>query len=122
MPPAQMHGDTTGGIEWFFSTDGSDAGGDTMRVTEMTNYFSNSPTFTYTSIPVAPYQAPARPIQPGGTWTTFPNTTTYQVQYRNGMLVTAMASGTPPTASPIPRACTTRSTSRAARRPWSSKA
>ena len=33
-------------------------GGNTMRVTEMTNYFSNTPTFTYTSLPVAPYQAP----------------------------------------------------------------
>ena len=58
MTPAQMHGDTTGGVEWFFSTDGNDTGGDTMRVTEMTNYFSNNPTFTYTSIPVTPYQAP----------------------------------------------------------------
>ena len=36
----------------------------------------------------------SRPYQPGGTWTTFPNTTTYSVQYLNGMLVTAMASGT----------------------------
>jgi hypothetical protein len=94
MTPAQMHGDTTGGIEWFFSTDGNDVSGDSMRVTEMTNYFSTNPTFTYTSIPVAPYSAPATAVQPGGTWTTFPNTTTYQVQYRNGMLVTAMASGT----------------------------
>ena len=29
MTPAQMHGDTTGGVEWFFSTDGSDVSGDT---------------------------------------------------------------------------------------------
>ena len=78
MAPAQMHGDTTGGIEWFMSTDGNDISGDTMRVTEMTNYFSTSPTFTYTSIPVAPYQAPVEAVQPGGTWTTFPNTTTYR--------------------------------------------
>ena len=94
MTPAQMNGDTTGGVEWFFSTDGNDTGGDTMRVTEMTNYFSDTPTYTYTSIPVAPYQAANVALQPGGTWTTFPNTTTYSVQYLNGMLVTAMASAT----------------------------
>jgi Legume lectin domain/SdrD B-like domain/Bacterial pre-peptidase C-terminal domain/Bacterial Ig-like domain len=94
MTPAQMHGDTTGGIEWFFSTDGTNAGGDTMRVTEMTNYLSTSPTFTYTSVPVAPFENSSLANQPGGTWTTFPNTTTYEVQYRNGMLVTAMASAT----------------------------
>ena len=56
MPPAQMHGDTTGGVEWFVSTDGTDAGGNTIRVTKMTNYLSNSPIFTYTSLPVTPYQ------------------------------------------------------------------
>ena len=43
MPPAQMHGDTTGGVEWFVSTDGNDAGGNTMRVTEMTNYLEQQP-------------------------------------------------------------------------------
>ncbi len=94
MTPAQMNGDTTGGTEWFFSTDGNDVSGNTMRVTAMTNYFSTTPTYTYYSIPVTPYQAPAVADQPGGSWTTFPNTTTYSVQYLNGMLVTAMASGT----------------------------
>ena len=95
MPPAQMHGDTTGGVEWFFSTDGNDAGGNTMRVTEMTNYFSNSPTFTYTSLPVDAVSgashgrsSPAAPGPPS------PTRRPTQVQYRNGMLVTAMASGT----------------------------
>ena len=95
MPPAQMHGDTTGGVEWFVSTDGSESGGDTMRVTQMTNYLSDSPVFTYTSLPVAPYQFAQRADQPeGGGVTVFPNTTTTQVQYRNGHLVTAMASAT----------------------------
>src|SRR4051812_23978697 len=87
-----MHGDTTGGVEWFVSTDGTDAGGNTIRVTEMTNYLSDSPTFTYTSLPVTPYQNAPRADQPGGSWTTGPNTTTTQVLYRNGHLVTAMAS------------------------------
>jgi methionine-rich copper-binding protein CopC len=93
MPPARLHGDTTGGVEWFVSTDGTDAGGSTMRVTEMTNYLSNSPVFTYTSLAVTPYQSAQRADQPNGTGVTvFPNTTTYEVQYRNGKLVTAMAS------------------------------
>ena len=65
MPPAQMHGDTTGGVEWFVSTDGTDAGGNTIRVTKLTNYLSNSPSFTYTSLPVTPVpDTPARPISP----------------------------------------------------------
>src|SRR5215469_9554806 len=93
MPPARMHGDTTGGTEWFVSTDGNDSGPlSTMRVTMMTNYLSNSPVFTYTSVPVTTYQAASTANQPGGTITVFPNTTTYQVHYRNGHLLTAMAS------------------------------
>jgi hypothetical protein len=92
MPPAQLHGDTTGGTEWFVSTDGNDTGPlSTMRVTKMTNYLSNSPVFTYTSVPVSTYEGAGTANQPGGTITTFPNTTTYEVQYRNGHLDTAMA-------------------------------
>ncbi len=94
MPPAQMHGDTKGGVEWFVSTDGDDFGGHSIRVTKMTSYLSDSPTFTYTSLLVTPYQNASLADQPGGTITTFPNTTTTQVHYRNGHLVTAMASGT----------------------------
>ena len=94
MPPAQMHGDNIGGVEWFVSTDGSDAGGNTMRVTKMTNYLSNTPVFKYTSLPVTQYQSATTADQPGGpgSVTVFPNTTTTQVHYRNGHLVTAMAS------------------------------
>jgi hypothetical protein len=66
-----------------------------MRVTRMTQYLSNSPNFIYTSLPVTPYRNAPRADQPGGTITTFPNTTTTQVQFRRGRLVTAMASGTP---------------------------
>ena len=95
MPPAQLHGDTTGGVEWFVSTDGTDSGGTTMRVTKMTNYLGNSPSFTYTSLTVPAYQNATTADQPGGpgSVTTFPNTTTTQVQYRKGHLLTAMASG-----------------------------
>ena len=94
MPPAQMHGHHKDGVEWFVSTDGTDAGGTTIRVTEMTNYLSATPTFTYTSLPVAEYRRATRADQPGGSVTTFPNTTMTQVHYNNGFLVTAMASGT----------------------------
>jgi hypothetical protein len=96
MPPAQMHDDKEGGVEWFVSTDGTDAGGSTIRVTKMTNYLSNTPQFTYHSLPVTPYKYASRADQPGapGTITTFPNTTTTQVQYHKGRLVTAMASST----------------------------
>jgi hypothetical protein len=94
MPPAQMHGDKTGGVEWFASTDGTDAGGSTIRVTKLENYLSSSPSFTYMSLPVTPYQYASQADQPGGNITTFPNTTTTQVQYRNGHLLTAMASST----------------------------
>lgn len=94
MPPAQMHGSAPGDPMWFVSTDGTDAGGTTIRVTKMTNVLSNSPVFTYTSLPVKQYQQATTADQPGGpgTVTVFPNTTTTQVQYRKGHLVTAMAS------------------------------
>jgi hypothetical protein len=91
LPPAQMHGDTSGGVEWFVSTNGSESAGDAIRVTKMENYLSNSPIFTYTALPVTPYFSASIAEQPGGFWTTFPNTTTYQVDYRDGSLVTAMA-------------------------------
>lgn len=83
-----------GGVEWFVSTDGTDVGGNTIRATRMTNYLSNTPNFTYTSLPVKEYRAAIQADQPGGVLTTFPNTTTTQVHYRNGRLVTAMASST----------------------------
>lgn len=88
------HKDHKGGVEWFVSTDGTDAGGNTIRVTKMTNYFTNMPNFTYTSLPVKEYRFAIQADQPGGTITTFPNTTTTQVHYHNGRLVTAMASST----------------------------
>jgi hypothetical protein len=92
MPPAQMHDDVTGGVEWFVSTNGSNREGDTMLVTKMTNYFNVNPTIEETPVPVTPYKNASSALQPGGTITTFPNTTTTQVQYHNGHLVTAMAS------------------------------
>jgi hypothetical protein len=107
MPPAQMHGDgdnkdssandlsmKKGGVEWFVSTDGSDSGGNTIRITKLVNYLSDSPSFIYTSLPVKTYQYASKADQPSGDVTVFPNTTTTQVHYRNGHLITAMASST----------------------------
>jgi hypothetical protein len=90
IPPAQVHDDGTGGVEWFVSVD--DREGDTIRVTRMTNYFNVNPTFEETPLTVTPYKYAPAALQPGGTITTFPNTTTTQVQYHDGHLVTAMAS------------------------------
>jgi hypothetical protein len=118
VPPAQMHEDeqdrhkedrdkeekdrrkdekrrhTNDGVEWFVSTDGGDGGGSTIRVTKMTDHLSDSPNFTYTSLPVTEYRYAGRADQPGGDITTFPNTTTTQVHFHKGHLVTAMASST----------------------------
>ena len=91
IPPAQMHGDTTGGTEWFVSVE--ESGGNTLQVTKLTDYFSATPSIHTTMLPVTAFSPPSEADQPGGTWTIFPNTTTTQVQYRNGHLVTAMASG-----------------------------
>jgi hypothetical protein len=94
MPPARMHGSKPGAPMWFVSTDGTDAGGTTIRVTKMTKVLSNSPVFTYKSLKVTKYQQATTADQPGGagTVTVFPNTTTAQVEYRKGRLVTAMDS------------------------------
>jgi hypothetical protein len=81
-------------VEWFVSTDCNDVSGTSIRVTRMTNYLSSSPSFTYTSLPVTAYRRATTADQPGGSVTTFPNTTTTQVQFHNGQLVTAMASAT----------------------------
>ena len=70
----------------------------------MTNYLSNTPNFTYTSLPVTPYRNARRADQPSGSITTFPNTTTTQVQFHRGHLVTAMASGTPADGFTLPKA------------------
>jgi len=94
IPPAQMHGSMPGDPMWFVSTDGTDQGGNSIRVTKMTNVLSNYPTFTYWRLPVKQYRQATTADQPGrpGSVTVYPNTTTTQVQYRNGHLVTGMAS------------------------------
>jgi hypothetical protein len=53
---------------------------------------------------VTQYRNAPRADQPGGSITTFPNTTTTQVQFHRGHLVTAMASGTPADGFTYPKA------------------
>jgi hypothetical protein len=59
--------------KWFVSTDGTETDGNTIRVTEMTNYPGNTPNFEYTSLPVTPSRKAPQADQPGGYITTFPN-------------------------------------------------
>ena len=76
------------------STNGTDVSGNSMRVTEMTNYLSNSADLhVHVDGGRAVSSRPQR-RSAGRHLEHVPNTTTYQVQYRNGLLVTAMASGT----------------------------
>ena len=66
IPPARMGDDLTGGTEWFMSI--IDGGGNTVRVTKMTNYLSNSPHYTTWELPVIPFGFfIANADQPGGT-------------------------------------------------------
>ena len=109
-------------MEWFVSTAGTDAGGHEIRVTRMTNYLSNAPQFTYTGLLVEQYKSATRADQPGGSITTFPNTTTTQVQYHRGHLVTAMASSIGRDNFVYPRAFSFKSTSPVLRRRCSSRA
>ena len=52
LTPAQMHGAAPGSPMWFISTDGYTFPASTIRVTEMTNLLSSSPTYTTFSLPV----------------------------------------------------------------------
>ncbi|MBV8132435.1 MAG: hypothetical protein JO282_08005 [Alphaproteobacteria bacterium] len=99
MPPAQMHEDDKdrhkgGGVEWFVSTDGTDAGGKAIRVIKNDELPQRSAKFHHTSLLVAQYKNASRADQPGGSVRTFSNTTTTQVQLHKGHLVTVMASST----------------------------
>ncbi len=88
IPPARMHGDFTGGTEWFLSIDYS--GGNSVRVTKMTNYFSNSPNYTTWQVPVQPFGYFVNADQPGAPGSVTDNDpTATAVQYHNKRLVTA---------------------------------
>src|SRR5215469_14736405 len=88
IPPAQMHGDVTGGTEWFVSI--WDFGGNTVRVTQMTNYLSNNPQYLVSELPVQPFETFAPADQPGAPSSVADNDPmATQVQYHKGRLVAA---------------------------------
>jgi hypothetical protein len=60
MVPAKMHGAVAGGPMWFVEEAGF-ASGTTLRVVQMTNVLSATPTFTDFDIPVASYGGPPYP-------------------------------------------------------------
>jgi hypothetical protein len=98
-PPAQMHGDTTGGTEWLTSTfDGADFGGtsNSILVSKLTNYLSNNAHWTvYTLTVPTTYAGPGYYAdQPGGIINVFPSTTATQLQWHNNQMVTAQAAST----------------------------
>jgi hypothetical protein len=66
MAAATRHGSARGG-PMYFVTESTRFGGDALRVVEMTNVLSDSPTFADYDIPVPPYDAPPPAIDPGGT-------------------------------------------------------
>ena len=88
MPPAKMHGDSTGGVEWFVSI--FFGGGSTVRVTKMTNYLSNNPQYSVSELPVQPFAQFVPADQPGAPFSVADNDPTVtQVQYHKGRLVAA---------------------------------
>jgi hypothetical protein len=72
LAAATMHGSAPGGPMYFVVVT-TPQGGDSLRVVQMTNILSNSPTFTDYGVAVAPYDAPPLAVHPGGTIETFEN-------------------------------------------------
>jgi hypothetical protein len=88
IPPARMGDDLTGGTEWFMSI--WDFGGNTVRVTKMTNYLSNTPHYTTWELPVQPFGDFVAADQPGGPGSVADNDPTATVVHiHNHQLVTA---------------------------------
>jgi len=92
LTPAQMHGAAPGSPMWFISTDGYTFPASTIRVTEMTNLLSNSPTYTTYSLPVNTFGYTTLANQPGAPGSVETNDpTTTSVDFLNGLMVTALA-------------------------------
>ncbi len=85
MAAAPMHGSAPGGPMYFVVVSPLQ-GGDSVRVVQMTNELSDSPTFTDVAIPVPPFDAPPLAVHPGGTIETFENFI-LNADWRNNQLV-----------------------------------
>jgi hypothetical protein len=70
MTAATMHG-AAPGDPLYFVTETTRFGGWNLRVVQMTNVLSDSPTFTDYDVPVSFYLAPPLAVHPGGTIDTF---------------------------------------------------
>jgi hypothetical protein len=91
--PAQMHGATAGTPMYLMGEDGF-GNGSAAQIITLANELSNSPTFTFTPIPVNPYGFPAAASQPGDPFSVATNDTTFShADWRmingHGMLVSA---------------------------------
>jgi hypothetical protein len=88
IPPARMGDDLMGGTEWFMSI--WDFGGNTVRVTKMTNYLTPTPHYTTWELPVQPFGDFVNADQPGGAGSVVDNDPTATVVHiHNHQLVTA---------------------------------
>ncbi len=77
---------------WFISTDGYTFPASTIRVTEMTNVLSSSPTYTTFSLPVNTFGYTTLANQPGAPGSVETNDpTTTSVDFLDGKMVTALA-------------------------------
>jgi hypothetical protein len=85
MAAATMHGSAPGGPIYFVVVT-TPRGGDSVRVVQMTNELSDSPTFTDVDIPVPPFEAPPLAVHPGQTIETFENFI-LNADWRNNQLV-----------------------------------
>ena len=93
IPPAQMHGDTTGGTEWFVSVEDvrrQHAAGD--RADQLLQRTVRASTTRQPSCDGL-LSRRSEADQPGGHLDDLPQHDDHEVQYVNGHLVTAMASG-----------------------------
>jgi hypothetical protein len=93
MAPATMHGAAAGGPLWLVEGAGADPAGDALpgtaiRAVRMDNVLSDSPTFTYFTVPVAPYLNPFPALQPGGVFDTN-DSRVLNAAWRGGRLVAA---------------------------------
>lgn len=70
MAAATMHG-ARPGDPMYFVTETTRFGGTSLRVVQMTDVLSDSPSFTDEDIPVPSYDAPPPAVHPGGTIDTF---------------------------------------------------
>jgi hypothetical protein len=85
MAAATMH-DTMPGDPMYFVREDTRFGGDHIRVVQMTDVLSMTPTYVEYSIPVAAYQRPPVAVHPGGTIQTF-ESVILNADWRNGRLV-----------------------------------